>query len=277
MEVIITILPGDGLGSTYNLTSNVGTCTPSTATYDELIDGLVVTVDDSSYLVTVQSNGECTAELDIYIPDAKLYKVENVYRSTDYDDLCSMRSHRGKYKVDNLYSSVENDTLRDGVTYFLLTGIEFEGGSSYYSNGYSSYGKISAGIYTELGVCQPATTTTTTLDTRTELCNSSCSVSFENNLPGSENRYVVVVDLPEAAVGTQIFDVTFDTHYDYTNPNSGFDYYGIQVSVTVYDGYTSGSYATNYGLFQTFDEDWTPYNQKITTVYYTDQFKLVEC
>jgi hypothetical protein len=70
----ITLTLGAGLGSdlgpNFNLTANVGSVTPSTATKSELTAGKSVSVDDAATQVTVTSTGTCTNAISQTIPCA---------------------------------------------------------------------------------------------------------------------------------------------------------------------------------------------------------------
>jgi len=68
----ITLTLGAGLGAdlgpNFNLTANVGSVTPSTATKSELTAGKSVSVDDAATQVTVTSTGTCTNGITQTIP-----------------------------------------------------------------------------------------------------------------------------------------------------------------------------------------------------------------
>ena len=68
----ITLTLGAGLGAdlgpNFNLTANVGSVTPSTATKSELTAGKSVSVDDAATQVTVTSTGTCTNAITQTIP-----------------------------------------------------------------------------------------------------------------------------------------------------------------------------------------------------------------
>ena len=74
MARYITLTLGAGLGAdlgpNFNLTANVGSVTPSTATKTELIAGKSVSVDDLASQVTVTSTGTCTNAATQTIPCA---------------------------------------------------------------------------------------------------------------------------------------------------------------------------------------------------------------
>jgi hypothetical protein len=68
----ITLTLGAGLGAdlgpNFNLTANVGSVTPSTATKSELTAGKSVSVDDAATEVTITSTGTCTNAITQTIP-----------------------------------------------------------------------------------------------------------------------------------------------------------------------------------------------------------------
>ena len=68
----ITLTLGAGLGAdlgpNFNLTANVGSVTPSTATKTELTAGKGVSVDDAATQVTITSTGTCTNAITQTIP-----------------------------------------------------------------------------------------------------------------------------------------------------------------------------------------------------------------
>jgi hypothetical protein len=70
----ITLTLGAGLGAdlgpNFNLTADVGSVTPSTATKSELLAGKSVSVDDLATQVTVTSTGTCTNAITQTIPCA---------------------------------------------------------------------------------------------------------------------------------------------------------------------------------------------------------------
>ena len=70
MNILVTLNSGLGAdtGPNFNLTANVGSVTPSTATKTELTAGKSVSVDDAATQVTVTSTGTCTNGITQTIP-----------------------------------------------------------------------------------------------------------------------------------------------------------------------------------------------------------------
>jgi hypothetical protein len=69
INITLTLTAGLGadLGPNFNLTANVGSVTPSTATKTELTTGINVSVDDAATQVTITSTGTCTNALTLNI------------------------------------------------------------------------------------------------------------------------------------------------------------------------------------------------------------------
>jgi predicted amino acid racemase len=69
MNVLVTLNSGQGadLGPNFNLTANVGSVTPSTATLSELLAGKSVVANASATQITVTSTGSCTNSLNLTI------------------------------------------------------------------------------------------------------------------------------------------------------------------------------------------------------------------
>jgi hypothetical protein len=69
MNVLVTLNSGQGadLGPNFNLTANVGSVTPSTATLSELLVGKSVSASNSATQITITSTGNCTNSLNLTI------------------------------------------------------------------------------------------------------------------------------------------------------------------------------------------------------------------
>jgi hypothetical protein len=82
----ITLTLGAGLGAdlgpNFNLTANVGSVTPSTATKSELTAGKSVSVDDAATGVTITSTGTCTNAITQTIPCALTTTTTSTSTST---------------------------------------------------------------------------------------------------------------------------------------------------------------------------------------------------
>jgi|TARA_R110000868_G_scaffold389682_1_gene659012 hypothetical protein len=69
MNVLITLNSGQGadLGPNFNLTADIGSVTPSTATLIDLLAGVSVVVSNSATEVIITSTGSCTNSLNLPI------------------------------------------------------------------------------------------------------------------------------------------------------------------------------------------------------------------
>lgn len=69
MNVLVTLSAGLGadLGPNFNLTADIGTVAPSTATKSELLAGVTVAVNGSATEVVVTSDSNCTNSITIPI------------------------------------------------------------------------------------------------------------------------------------------------------------------------------------------------------------------
>lgn len=134
MAINITLTLGAGLGANlgpnFNLTADVGSVSPSTATKAELLAGKVVDVDNAASQVTVTSTGTCTNVIAQAIPCASTTTTTTTINPTNNlrfsnvsvsrDDVTS--SNDGKYVAvvcgsnNKLY--ISNDY---GLTYRSVT------------------------------------------------------------------------------------------------------------------------------------------------------------
>jgi len=69
MNVLVTLNSGQGadLGPNFNLTANVGSVTPSTATLTQLLAGKSVVTGSSATQIIITSTGSCTNSLNLTI------------------------------------------------------------------------------------------------------------------------------------------------------------------------------------------------------------------
>ncbi len=122
----ITLTLGAGLGAdlgpNFNLTADVGSVTPSTATKTELTSGKSVSVDDLATQVTVTSTGTCTNAITQTIPCAVGTTTTTTSTSTSTStttappltqvniNLCAGGADGSGYVDVYAYSSVAVDT-----------------------------------------------------------------------------------------------------------------------------------------------------------------------
>lgn len=145
----ITLTLGAGLGAdlgpNFNLTANVGSVTPSTATKSELTAGKSVSVDDAATQVTVTSTGTCTNSITQTIPCATTSTTTSTTSTTSTSTSTTTAAPTG---VD---INIDNGNSLDIV----ITGMRINGVSVTYSAGSNfslSPGQIGSFTSTETGV-----------------------------------------------------------------------------------------------------------------------------
>ena len=158
----ITLTLGAGLGAdlgpNFNLTANVGSVTPSTATKTELTAGKSVSVDDTATQVTVTSTGTCTNGITQTIPCAVTTTTTTTTEppttttTTTAALTCNYYSIEGAPSIDVEWLECDGTPNSDTVTTAITICAQTD--SPYQTGG--------AGNITELGACSSPTTTTST-------------------------------------------------------------------------------------------------------------------
>ena len=166
MAISITLTLGAGLGAdlgpNFNLTANVGTVTPSTATKSELTTGKSVSVDDAASQVTVTSTGTCTNAITQTIPCAT---TTTTTTTTTAAPVCD------QYEIQNFTESAI------GISYYNCSGTyitdSIGSGNNLLFCSDVAYGAIDAGggTLSNVGDCTGGTTTTTTAAPPTLFCD----------------------------------------------------------------------------------------------------------
>jgi hypothetical protein len=153
----ITLTLGAGLGASlgpnFNLTANVGSVTPSTATKTELTAGKSVSVDDAASEVTVTSTGTCTNAITQTIPCVTTTTTTTT--TTAAPTICFEATVTS---TDPTYGATINAYLCDGTPYYDpgMFGTQTICVQSI---------SVSGGDYTVGFACYAETTTTTTTTT----------------------------------------------------------------------------------------------------------------
>lgn len=209
----ITLTLGAGLGAdlgpNFNLTADVGSVTPSTATKSELTAGKSVSVDDAATSVTITSTGTCTNAITQTIPCAG---GTTTTTTTTQAAICYMR----EYRNDSL--SIQNVSWTDCCTsVYYNEALDPNQSVTTYSVLEPSFGPgvtlISGPTVHDCGT----TTTTTTTEAQTTTTTTSGG--------GSGNFFVINID------GTgQITDVD--------NGGGGYFYFVSVGQYPVYSGET---------------------------------------
>jgi hypothetical protein len=166
---------GVNLGPNFNLTANVGTVTPSTATKTELLAGKSVSVSDSATQITVTSTGTCTNSL-----------VLNITGQTTSTTTVGVSSFVLGRDGANFFNACTKYTT-EPVTYYaglgallqITTTLYFDSNltnhvvSGYYSDGVNWYQCNTNGEIVATGSCATTTTTSTTSTTSTSTTSTS--------------------------------------------------------------------------------------------------------
>jgi hypothetical protein len=161
----ITLTLGAGLGAdlgpNFNLTANVGSVTPSTATKSELTAGKSVSVDDAATQVTVTSTGTCTNAITQTIPcggtTTTTTEPPTTTTTTTAAPTCNYYNIEGAPSIDVEWVECDGTPNSDTVTTAITICAQTD--SVYQTGG--------AGNITELGACSSPTTTTTDAPTTT--------------------------------------------------------------------------------------------------------------
>jgi hypothetical protein len=180
MNILVTLNSGLGadLGPNFNLTANVGSVTPSTATKSQLTTGIFVDVDASATQITVTSTGTCTTSI-----------VLNISGQTTSTTTLGISSFVLGRDTLNFFTACTNYTA-DPITYYSGGGAILQVGTTlyfentltnkvvagYYSNGTNWYLCNSFGAITSTGSCS-TTSTTSTSTTSTSTSTTSTSTT----------------------------------------------------------------------------------------------------
>jgi hypothetical protein len=155
----ITLTLGAGLGAdlgpNFNLTANVGSVTPSTATKTELTAGKSVSVDDAASEVTVTSTGTCTNAITQTIPCVTTTTTTTTAAPTTTTAAPTVCFEATVTSTDPTYGATINGYLCDGTAYYDpgMFGTQTICVQSI---------SVAGGDYTVGGACYAETTTTTT-------------------------------------------------------------------------------------------------------------------
>jgi hypothetical protein len=172
----ITLTLGAGLGAdlgpNFNLTANVGSVTPSTATKSELTAGKSVSVDDAATQVTITSTGTCTNAITQTIPcggtTTTTTEPPTTTTTTTAAPTCNYYNIEGAPSIDVEWVECDGTPNSDTVTTAITICAQTD--SVYQTGG--------AGNITELGACSSPTTTTT--DAPTTTSTTTAGITYDN-------------------------------------------------------------------------------------------------
>ena len=166
---------GADLGPNFNLTANVGTVTPNTATKVELLAGKSVSVSDSATQITVTSTGTCTNSLVLNITgqttSTTTVGVSSFVLGRDgatFFNACT------KYTTEPVtYYAGLGALLQITTTLYFDSNLTNHVVSGYYSDGINWYQCNTNGEIVATGSCATTTTTSTTSTSTTSTTSTS--------------------------------------------------------------------------------------------------------
>jgi hypothetical protein len=251
MNILVTLNSGLGAdtGPNFNLTADVGSVTPSTATKSELLAGKFVDVNASATQITVTSTGICTTSI-----------ILNIVGQTTTTTTSAPQSYSLGYDVSDFFAACIDYGVSP-ATFYSAAGTSLGIGEFLYSNqslstvaddGYYSDGtnwwrvRFGAGYIASTGSCSTTTTTTSTSTTQaptttTTSTSTSTSTTTTTLAPDSFNLGY------DASVGWQACYATTATYYVASGDIleiGTYLYSDIGLSIPAVDGYYSNG--SNY-------------------------------
>jgi hypothetical protein len=273
MNILVTLNSGLGAdtGPNFNITANVGSVTPSTATKAELLAGKFVDVDPSATQITVTSIGVCTTSI-----------VLTITGQTTTTTTTAPQSHSLGYDVSNFFAacidfgtspttvySATGTTLTPGVTLYSNQSLSTIVANGFYSNG-TNWWRINFGdgVITSTGSC--STTTSTTSTTTTEAPTTTTTSTSTTSTSTSTTLAPATFNLGyDASIGWQACYATTATYYAVSGEvleNGAFIYSDSALSTTPPDGYYSnGANYWNVISGELFDETPCPTTSTTST------------
>ena len=167
MQILLTLNSGLGAdtGPNFNLTANVGSVSPSTATKSELLAGILVTIDDTATQVTVTSVGVCTTSINISVSGITTSTTTLAVTSftLGYDNSNFFTSCTNYISSPQTFYSTVGSTLIEGTILYDDIGLTSLSSNGYYSDG-TNWWRITSGdgVIYSTGACATTTTTSTT-------------------------------------------------------------------------------------------------------------------
>ena len=181
MNILVTLNSGLGadLGPNFNLTANVGSVTPSTATKSQLTTGIFVDVDASATQITVTSTGTCTTSIVLNISGQTTSTTTLGISSFVLGrDTLNFFTACTEYTANPItYYSGAGAILQVGTTLYFENTLTNKVVAGYYSNGTNWYLCNSFGAITSTGSCSTTSTTSTSTTSTSTTSTSTTSTS----------------------------------------------------------------------------------------------------
>jgi hypothetical protein len=257
MQILLTLNSGLGAdtGPNFNLTANVGSVSPSTATKSELLAGILVTIDDTATQVMVTSVGVCTTSINISVSGITTSTTTLAVTSftLGYDNSNFFTSCTNYTSSPQTFYSTVGSTLIEGTILYDDIGLTSLSSNGYYSDG-TNWWRITSGdgVIYSTGACATTTTTsttttvaptttsttttlaptTTTSTSTTTLANAvfslgyDASVGWQSCYAARTNYYSYAGDIVQN--GTYLFtDITLSTKAPVGYYSDGANYYYV--------------------------------------------------
>ena len=246
MNILVTLNSGLGAdtGPNFNLTANVGSVTPSTATKSELLAGKFVDVDPSATQITVTSVGVCTTSIVLTITGQTTTTTTSAVSSFSLGyDLANFFTACTDFSTSpTTYYSTTGATLQVGTTLYNESTLSTKVSPGFYSDGTNWFRIVGTnGVITSTGSCSTTTTTSTS--------TTSTSTSTTTAAPTSTTTSTSTTLGPEifslgydASVGWQSCYASQSNYYAYTGETliNGLNLYtDITLSTPAPSGYYS--------------------------------------
>ena len=281
MNILLTLNSGLGAdtGPNFNLTANVGSVSPSSATKSELLAGVLVTIDDAATQVTVTSVGVCTTSVNISVSGitTSTTTIAAASFTLGYDNSVFFTACTNYTASPQTFYSTVGSTLIVGTILYDNIGLTSLSSNGYYSDG-TNWWRITSGdgVIYSTGACATTTTTTsTTSTTSTTLAPTTTTTSTTLAPTTTTTAGPAVFSLGyHATVGWQSCYASQTTYYSYTGDivqNGTYLFTDATLSTKAPVGYYSNG--TNYYYVASICNEYTFTN----TLGYDESVEYYDC
>ena len=281
MQILLTLNSGLGAdtGPNFNLTANVGSVSPSSATKSELLAGVLVTIDDAATQVTVTSVGVCTTSVNISVSGitTSTTTIAAASFTLGYDNSVFFTACTNYTASPQTFYSTAGSTLIVGTILYDNIGLTSLSSNGYYSDG-TNWWRITSGdgVIYSTGACATTTTTTsTTSTTSTTLAPTTTTTSTTLAPTTTTTAGPAVFNLGyHATVGWQSCYVARTNYYSYTGDivqNGTYLFTDATLSTKAPVGYYSNG--TNYYYVASICNEYTFTN----TLGYDESVEYYDC